>query len=108
MTNQTNQKLEQLISDIYYAKKCLYQVGTLCREVLTEKEKKSNEGVNFGSALFGLKKDIEKACNSLELIRIFRNPEENKEFIDILNSYAKQDGAENYTGSINPPTEEED
>ena len=103
-----NQKLEQVIADIYYAKKYLYQVGTLCREALTEEEKNSNEGVNFGSAMFGLNQDIEKACNSLQLIKIFRNPKGNKEFIDKLNYYAKQDGAENYTGSLNPPIEEED
>ena len=102
MTKKT--KLNQLIEDILYAKKYLIQAQNLCRnEALTEKERTSNEGVHFGSALYGLLKDIEKAYSSLHLIQIFRDPEGNKDFIEKLNYHAQKEGAENFTGSLNPP-----
>ena len=96
-----NNKLNQVIQDMEYARKCIQQTLLAFRDdVLTERERKSNEGVRFGSALFGLTKDIEKANQSLLLISAYRNPEEHKEFLDKLRMY--EDPNEDYSGSICP------
>ena len=103
----TTNKLDQLISDIDYAYKSIHQAQELFKNgALTEKERKANEGIHFGSALFGLLKDIDKAKQSLFLIKVFRDPDKHQEFIQKLNFYAKQGGVENYTDSIIPPEED--
>ncbi len=102
-----NNQLNQVILDMEYARKCIQQVSIACRNnVFTEKERKSSEGIRFGSAVYGLTKDIEKANQSLILITAYRNPEEHKEFLEKLRMY--EDPDEDYSGSICPPSSEED
>ena len=101
-----NTKLDDLIADIEYAKKCLQQSQLALRNgALTDLEKKSNEGVHFGSALYKLMRDIETASQSLMLLKVYRDPEANKEFIEKLHQY--EDPDHNYSGSICPPKDEE-
>jgi alanine racemase len=102
-----NNQLNQVIQDVEYAKKCIHQVSIACRNhVLTEKERASSEGVRFGSAVYGLTKDIETASSCLHLLNAYRNPEEYKEFLEKLRMYADPD--EDYSGSICPPSSDED
>lgn len=102
-----NDRLNQVILDVEYAKKCIQQISIACRNnVFTEKERKSNEGVLFGSAVYGLTKDIEQASQSLLLLNAYRNPEEHKEFLDKLRMYEDQD--EDYSGSICPSSSDDD
>ena len=103
---ETNQ-LNQVIQDIEYAKKCIQQVSLACRNnVFTEQERKSNEGVRFGSAVYGLTKDIETASSCLLLLNAYRHPEEHQEFLETLSMY--EDPDEDYSGSICPPPSDED
>ena len=102
-----------LYFDIEYAKRCITQASNAIKaahkgegNALTKEEIKSNEGMHLASALYGLNKDIESASHCLLLIKMFRDPEKNKEFIDKLNSYS--DKTEDYSGSLLPPVEEED
>ena len=69
-------EFETLFSDIEYAKKCITQASLAVKaankgegNALTKEEIKSNEGVHFGSALYGLSKDIERASQCLLLIK---------------------------------------
>ena len=102
-----NNQLNQVIQDVEYAKKCIQQVSIACRNhVLTEKERTSSEGIRFGSAVYGLMMDIENASQSLLLLNAYRNPEENKEFLEKLRMY--EDPDEDYSGSICPPSSDED
>ena len=105
-TNQV--ELIQVISNLEYAQRLIRQTRADVINLFTDEERHSNEGVHFGSALYGLMKDIDKAVECLNLINVFRNPEENSQFIEKLNFYAKQEGGENFTGSLCPPEPDDD
>ena len=101
-----------LFTDIEYAKKCITQASNAIKaahkgegNALTKEEIKSNEGMHLASALYGLNKDIESASHCLLLIKMFRDPEKNKEFIDQLDFYS--DDAD-YSNSLNPPSNKGD
>ena len=107
MTEMENNQLNQVIQDVEYAKKCIQQALLAYRnDVFTEDERKSNEGVRFGSALYGLTSDIEQANQCLLLINAYRNPEAHKEFLEKLRVH--QDPDEDYSGSICPPSADQD
>ena len=104
--DKKNSELDQLIDHIECASEHLHFAQKLCKgNALTEEEKKSNEGVHFGSSLWYLLTYAPKVEQALYLIKIFRDPETNKDFIEKLNSYAKEEGAENFSGSLVPPKE---
>ena len=106
--DKKNSELDQLIDHIQCASEHIHFAQKLFREgALTEKERKSNEGVHFGSALWFLIEYAPKVEQPLNLIKIFRDPEGNKEFIEKLNSYAREEGAELFAGSLIPPEVEE-
>lgn len=99
--------LNRLLQDLEYAEKCICQVGLAFRTgVITERERKSNEGIGLGSSLYGLERDIRRATSCLRLLNAYRNPEEHKEFLDKLRMY--EDPEEDYSGSICPPPSNED
>ena len=97
-------KFDQLLEHINLADEHITFAQRLYRQgALTEEERKSNEGVHFGSSLYYLITHSPKVEQALELIKIFRDPEGNKGFIDALNAAAKKEGAENFDGSLMPP-----
>ena len=102
-----NSNLNQLLNDLIYAEKCIYQVGIAFKTgVITERERKSNEGIGLGSSFYGLEKDIRRAISCLRMLNAYRNPEEHKEFLDKLRMF--EDPEEDYSGSISPPPSTED
>ena len=108
--NQNNNQAEliQVISNLEYAQRLIRQTRADAIKLFTDEERNSNEGVHFGSALYGLMKDIDTAVDCLNLINVFRNPDKNKQFIEKMNFYAKQEGSENFSGSLFLPEPEDD
>ena len=94
--------LTQYLDDLLYAQKCISQVVIAFKTgVITERERKSNEGIGLGSSLFDLERNIHRATSCLRMLNAYRNPEEHKEFLDKLR--ASEDPEEDYSGSICPP-----
>ena len=97
-------KIDRLLDHIESADEHLKEARKLLRnEALTDEEMNANEGIHFGSALYGLIRESERASQSLNLIKIFREPEKNKAFIQRMNFYASQEGSDLFTGSLIPP-----
>ena len=98
-------KLNEVLKDLNMISMAIegIQYSLLEKEVFTGEEMQSNEGLHFGCAFYKLKQECAKATDALQLISIFRNPDANKEFIEKLNFYASQEGAEQFKGSICPP-----
>ena len=98
--------LDKLIEHIAYADEHIKFAQKLFKNgALTEQERKSNEGVHFGSNLYYLIRHCPDCEQALNLIKIFRDPEGNKHFIENLNAAAKAEGAEQFSGSLIPPEE---
>ena len=97
-------KIDRLLDHIESADEHLKEARKLFRnEALTDEERRASEGIHFGSALWSLIAESERASQSLNLIKIFREPEKNKAFIETLNFHAEQEGSENFTESLIPP-----
>lgn len=102
-----NTNLYQAQQDLVYAHKYLRQVQLACRnDLLNESERKSNEGVRFGSCLFQALREMEAASQYLSLLIAYRNPSEHKIFLEKLRQY--EDPGTDYSGSILPALEQED
>ena len=106
-------QFETLFFDIEYAKKCITQASNAIKaahkgegNALTKEEIKSNEGMHLASALYGLNKDIESASQCLLLIKMYRDPEKNKELIDKLDFYSDKNA--DYSNSLKPPSNKGD
>ena len=101
-----NDRLHQVAHDLAYAHKCLHQVRLACRnDLLTESERKSNEGVGFGSFLFQSLQQVEAASQCLSLLIAYRNPSEHKIFLEQLRKH--ENPGTDYSGSILPVTEQD-
>lgn len=102
-----NTRLYQVQQDLAYAHKYLRQVQLACRnDLLTESERKSNEGVGFGSCLFQSLREMEAASQCLALLIAYRNPSEHKIFLEKLRQH--EDLGADYSGSILPALEQDD
>jgi len=99
-------RLYQVAQDLAYAHKCMNQVRLACRnDLLNESERKSNEGVRFGSFLFQSLRHMEAASQCLSLLIAYRNPSEHKIFLEQLRKH--EDPGTDYSGSILPITEQD-
>lgn len=100
-------KLNELVALMETAESVISKVSYLWhyeRNPLTEKERNSNEGIAFGSTLFGLSRDVPKASEVLKFIQMAREPELWGRYLDEANSFLPEG---DYSNSVYPPKKEE-
>ena len=105
-----NENLNTLINELNLAERSLLKAKQLMHcerlDILSERERESNEGIAFGSLMFGILQDVEKARRAISFIGYARDPVANKKFLDLCNENTPEDL--DLTNSIYPRKNQEE